>query len=79
MGVDLSSMLRPEDRENAALLHEAKQFKLENIQDLKNGKFRIRVSSGVPLQSDQIELPMETSGPAASLQTHESAPSAHLP
>jgi hypothetical protein len=79
MGVDLSSMLRLEDRENAALLHEAKQFKLENIQDLKNGKFRIHVSSGVPLQSDQIELPMETSGPAASLQTHESAPSAHLP
>jgi len=78
-GIDLSTLLRPEERENEALLRETKHFTLENIQDLKNGKIRVRISSAIPLQNDKIELSMEEPGPAASLQTHESVPSAHAP
>jgi hypothetical protein len=79
MGIDLLSLLRPEERKNEAVLQEAKHLKLENIQDLKNGKFRIRISSDIPLQSDQIELPKEVSGSAASEKTHESVQPAHDP
>jgi hypothetical protein len=79
MGIDLMSLLKPEERKNEAVLQEAKRLKLENIQDLKNGKFRIRISSGIPLQNNQIELPKEVSGPAVSEKTHESVQPAHDP
>lgn len=78
-GIDLSSLLRPEERENETLLHGAKALKLENVQGLKDGKIRIRISSDIPLQNDQIELPVEESSPATSIETRESVPSAHDP
>ncbi|MBI3597445.1 MAG: hypothetical protein HY203_09860 [Nitrospirae bacterium] len=79
MEIDLRSLLRPEDRENATILHEAKPLKLESVQDLKNGKIEVRISSRVPLRDNRLEFPFEETAPAASKQTQESAQPTHGP
>jgi len=79
MGIDLLSLLKPEERKNEAVVHEARHLKLENIQDMKNGKFSIRLSSDIPLQSDQIELPKDASVPAVSEKTPAPVQPAHDP
>lgn len=65
VGINVLSLLKPEDRQNESLFQEAKRLGLESVEDLKNGKVRIRVSSPVRLQDNSLELSLEESAPAA--------------
>lgn len=78
-GIDVLSLLKPKDRENGALVHEPMQLKLENVQDLMNGKIRIRISSPIPLRDDQIEFSFEEQPPTPSVQTNKSVSSPREP
>jgi hypothetical protein len=77
MEIDLRALLRPEDRENSAILQEAEPVKLEGVQDLTNGKVKARISSPIPLGNNSLEFPFEGTDPAGSRQTQDSAPAAH--
>jgi hypothetical protein len=77
--IHLSSMLRPEEHGSATVLQGADKLKLENVQDLKNGRIRVRFSSGIPLQNDLLELSIDGSGPAVPSLMHESIPPSHNP
>jgi len=79
MPIDLRSMLRPEDRENPSILHDAQPLKLESIQDVKNGRIKVHISSRIPLQDNSMEFPFEEGAPAMSQPTQDSAPPTHKP
>jgi len=77
--VDLSSLLRPEGQGKAADLQGKDPLKLENVQDLENGRIRVRISSGIPLKNEQLDLFADGSGPAVPSPMKESVPPAHNP
>jgi hypothetical protein len=79
MEIDLRALLRPEDRENPAILHEAEPVKLLSVQDLENGKVKAGISSAIPLRDNSLEFPFEGAAPAVSQQTQDSIPPAHQP
>ena len=79
MPIDLRSLLRPEDRENPSILHDVQPLKLESVQEVENGKIKVRISSRIPLRDNSFEFPFEEAAPVASQQTRESPPAAHEP
>jgi hypothetical protein len=79
MQIDLRSMLRPEDRENPSILHDAQPLRLENVQVVKNGKIKVHISSRIPLQDNSLEFPFEEPAPVMSKPTQDSAPPSHEP
>lgn len=79
MQIDLRSLLRPEDRENPSLLHEAQPLKLESVLVVKNGKIKVRISSRVPLQDNSLEFPFEEAASVLSHQTEGPALPTHEP
>jgi len=79
MPIDLRSLLRPEDRENPSVLHDLQPLKLESVQEVKNGKIKVRLSSRIPLRDNSLEFPFEEAAPAVSQQTQDSAQTTHEP
>jgi hypothetical protein len=79
MEIDLRPLLRPEDRENPAILHEAQPVKLESVQDMKNGKVKARISSAIPLRDNNLEFLFEEAASAVPQQTQDSTPPTHEP
>jgi hypothetical protein len=77
--IDLLSLVRSEDPDIEAVVREAGQLKLESVQDMMNGKVRIRISSPIPLRDDQIEISLEDKVPTPHLQLHKSAASPREP
>ncbi|HUK55320.1 MAG TPA: hypothetical protein VLY20_01525 [Nitrospiria bacterium] len=74
MEIDLQSLLRAEDRGNASLLHDLQPIKLESVQDLKNGKIEMRLSSPIPLQENNVEFSFAGTAPTDSKPMPESSP-----
>lgn len=73
--IDLLPLVRSEDPDIEAVVREAGQLKLEDVQDMMNGKVRIRISSPIPLRDDQIEISLEEKVPTPSFRSHKSVAS----
>lgn len=77
--INILPLLRPEDRQDDSLINEAKRLSLEGIQGMNNGMVRLRISSVIPLSTNELELQVEDAEPIPSIQPHESVKSTMPP
>ena len=77
--IDVRSLLMADDGPNEALVHEAKRLRLEDVRPINSGAVRIRITSAVPLSTNDLDLTYQETERGRSPRPDEPAPLMHAP